>query len=238
MQACAPRRVAATTGKEHLSDLKTAHCARGGWSRGAGKPAFHRRRPPARPPAVLLGGLHAHSPFQAMSAHWAWKTVSLAQTTITSGRPAANQACAQVRPRPCPRHGLGAQRWASGGRRSDCSVLEVLLPPAWLGSAPGGRYLGDCVQLLQDGVLILLGEASCQQLVYLLRKEELRWRALLGWAGRGGPEGKEGDTVPWTLGGGWRPPAGWGTVRAPTRWYSTASWVSSSIRSTSSRDIT
>lgn len=45
------------------------------------------------------------------------------------------------------------------------------------GTAPGsGRsyYLSDRVQLLQDGLLILLSEASGQELVYLLREEEQR----------------------------------------------------------------
>ena len=39
---------------------------------------------------------------------------------------------------------------------------------------PGSCYLSDGVQLLQDGIFILLSEASCQQLIYLLQKEEQR----------------------------------------------------------------
>lgn len=60
VQACAPRRVAATTGKEHLSDLKTAHCARGGWSRGAGRAGIPQAQA-ARPPACSAPGWAARS---------------------------------------------------------------------------------------------------------------------------------------------------------------------------------
>lgn len=35
----------------------------------------------------------------------------------------------------------------------------------------GSYYLSDCIQLLQDGIFILLSEASCQQLIYLLQEE-------------------------------------------------------------------
>lgn len=37
---------------------------------------------------------------------------------------------------------------------------------------PGDLYLSDCIQLFQDGILVLLGEASCQQLINLLWREE------------------------------------------------------------------
>lgn len=37
---------------------------------------------------------------------------------------------------------------------------------------PGDLYLSDCIQLFQDGILVLLGETSCQQLINLLWKEE------------------------------------------------------------------
>lgn len=53
----------------------------------------------------------------------------------------------------------------------------VLGGPVARGTAPGsGRscYLSDRVQLLQDGLLILLSEASRQELVYLLREEKQR----------------------------------------------------------------
>lgn len=32
----------------------------------------------------------------------------------------------------------------------------------------GSHHLSDCVQLLQDSVFILLSEAPCQELIYLL----------------------------------------------------------------------
>lgn len=38
--------------------------------------------------------------------------------------------------------------------------------------APQALYLSERVQLFQDGVFVLLREASCQQLIYLLQKEE------------------------------------------------------------------
>lgn len=39
--------------------------------------------------------------------------------------------------------------------------------------SPGDLYLSDCIQLFQDGILILLSKVSCQQLINLLWEEEM-----------------------------------------------------------------
>lgn len=55
---------------------------------------------------------------------------------------------------------------------------------------------------------------------------------------RGPAHGMAGVTPRAALGIAGLAPAGPKDTAAPTRWYSTASWVSSSTRSTSSMDIT
>lgn len=80
-----------------------------------------------------------------------WKKLGSVQMKITTGRK------------------LGSQDSGTGG---DSGTHPHRGPEGPVTRQPGDLYLSDCIQLFQDGILVLLGETSCQQLINLLWREE------------------------------------------------------------------
>lgn len=122
-------------------------------------------------------------PLPAVSQADVEKGPQLGPTPIVSGKTTSRKtraACSSDTD-PVPARGQGAE--ASRGS------LYLRTTQSW-----GSCYLSDRVQLLQDGSLVLLGEAACQQLIYLLQKEERSDEQ--GWAGVGdrGPLVEEGGS--------------------------------------------